>query len=300
MIKAIQTKYKGYNFRSRLEARWAVFFDAMGIKWEYEPEGFDLGAVGWYLPDFRIESKGKKAWVEVKGGLSGYRDDDRACCINKYAGKEKTDEFAKRIKRRGGIMFLLGDVPEPEPELDEIKPLNTMFVSVGDENDASHIEGTKIKLESSIEIKGVNTTELTMRNPSVSDQIIASESSQNIAENEVMLFSILCGITKSDIKKMTLKDYKNLRRSYEKMSYHEEKPKSMWEYCAFTLHDSEEISPSFIYGDWHESCIPNGFKDEAYNPETKKHDIRWRTWWPEYAYTAARSARFEHGETPCP
>lgn len=27
-IKAIDTYYKGYRFRSRLEARWAVFFDA--------------------------------------------------------------------------------------------------------------------------------------------------------------------------------------------------------------------------------------------------------------------------------
>lgn len=33
-IKAIETYYKGYMFRSRLEARWAVFFDASGIKWE--------------------------------------------------------------------------------------------------------------------------------------------------------------------------------------------------------------------------------------------------------------------------
>lgn len=42
-MKAIQTEYKGYLFRSRLEARWAVFFDACGIAWEYEPEGYDLG-----------------------------------------------------------------------------------------------------------------------------------------------------------------------------------------------------------------------------------------------------------------
>jgi hypothetical protein len=28
-IKAIETSYKGYRFRSRLEARWAVFFDAL-------------------------------------------------------------------------------------------------------------------------------------------------------------------------------------------------------------------------------------------------------------------------------
>lgn len=67
-IKPIETQYKGYRFRSRLEARWAVFFDALGVQWEYEPEGFDLGAVGWYLPDFRISSGGVSVvWVEVKG-----------------------------------------------------------------------------------------------------------------------------------------------------------------------------------------------------------------------------------------
>lgn len=50
-IKAIETHYKGYHFRSRLEARWAVFFDALGIQWEYEHEGYDLDGE-WYLPDF--------------------------------------------------------------------------------------------------------------------------------------------------------------------------------------------------------------------------------------------------------
>lgn len=54
MIKAIETVYKGYRFRSRLEARWAVLFDSLGLKWEYEKEGFDLGDAGWYLPDFWI------------------------------------------------------------------------------------------------------------------------------------------------------------------------------------------------------------------------------------------------------
>ena len=41
-IKAIPTKYNGYTFRSRQEARWAVFFDHLGIEYEYEKEGFDL------------------------------------------------------------------------------------------------------------------------------------------------------------------------------------------------------------------------------------------------------------------
>jgi len=39
-IAAIPTRYAGCHFRSRLEARWAVFFDHMRIDWVYEPEGF--------------------------------------------------------------------------------------------------------------------------------------------------------------------------------------------------------------------------------------------------------------------
>ena len=64
-IKAIETQYKGYRFRSRTEARWAVFFDSIGIDWEYEKEGYDLGVAGWYLPDFWLPQTGM--WAEVKG-----------------------------------------------------------------------------------------------------------------------------------------------------------------------------------------------------------------------------------------
>lgn len=51
-IKAIPTRYKGYHFRSRLEARWAVFFNVIGAKWEYEVEGYENGSGVRYLPDF--------------------------------------------------------------------------------------------------------------------------------------------------------------------------------------------------------------------------------------------------------
>lgn len=64
-MKAIQTRYKGYRFRSRLEARWAVFFDALGIKWEYEKEGYKLES-GLYLPDFWLPQV--SMWAEVKPG----------------------------------------------------------------------------------------------------------------------------------------------------------------------------------------------------------------------------------------
>ena len=63
-MKAIQTSYKGYRFRSRLEARWAIFFETLKIKFEYEPEGYDLGAGERYLPDFWLPDL--HIFVEVK------------------------------------------------------------------------------------------------------------------------------------------------------------------------------------------------------------------------------------------
>jgi hypothetical protein len=63
-IKPIETHYKGYRFRSRLEARWAVFFDALGIVWEYEPEGFELSGKVRYLPDFFLAESG--IYIEIK------------------------------------------------------------------------------------------------------------------------------------------------------------------------------------------------------------------------------------------
>lgn len=64
MLQPIETIYKGYRFRSRLEARWAVYFDAMEIKFEYEQEGFILSDGTLYLPDFYLPEFGY--FVEVK------------------------------------------------------------------------------------------------------------------------------------------------------------------------------------------------------------------------------------------
>ena len=50
-LTPIPTKYNGYTFRSRLEARWAMFFDRLKLKWEYEPEGYFLGDVHKYDPE---------------------------------------------------------------------------------------------------------------------------------------------------------------------------------------------------------------------------------------------------------
>jgi len=62
-IHPIQTRYNGYHFRSRLEARWAVYFDTIGLKYDYEPEGFHLDGLN-YLPDFWFPEK--ESFGEVK------------------------------------------------------------------------------------------------------------------------------------------------------------------------------------------------------------------------------------------
>ena len=75
-IQAIETFYKGCRFRSRLEARWAVFFEAAHVPWIYEKEGFRLTNGAVYLPDFWIPlpshlmdagGVGWGYWLEVKG-----------------------------------------------------------------------------------------------------------------------------------------------------------------------------------------------------------------------------------------
>lgn len=88
-LRPIETKYAGYRFRSRLEARWAVFFDHLGVEWYYEPQGFEVDGER-YLPDFFLPdvktSRGRGAWIEIKGRQPSYpsRDTRLAEKIAKY------------------------------------------------------------------------------------------------------------------------------------------------------------------------------------------------------------------------
>lgn len=60
--RSIPTWYAGNLFRSRLEARWAAFFDLLGWEWVYEP--LDLDG---YIPDFVLTNfKRGQLLVEVK------------------------------------------------------------------------------------------------------------------------------------------------------------------------------------------------------------------------------------------
>lgn len=62
--KPIETIWKGCRFRSRLEARWAVFFETLGVRWEYEAQGFELRDGTRYLPDFYLPDQ--KIYIEIK------------------------------------------------------------------------------------------------------------------------------------------------------------------------------------------------------------------------------------------
>lgn len=110
-IKAIETHYGGHHFRSRLEARWAVFFDHMGIRWQYELEGFEVRGVyaeppyRRYLPDFYLPATA--TWVEVKG-------DENKLNFNLLADLIDWGGALPGVENsRGGEagLLLLGDIP---------------------------------------------------------------------------------------------------------------------------------------------------------------------------------------------
>lgn len=63
-MKAIETTYAGIDFRSRLEARWAAFFDRIGWTWTYEPFDGD-----YYIPDFLIDGD-RPMLVEVRPAVT--------------------------------------------------------------------------------------------------------------------------------------------------------------------------------------------------------------------------------------
>lgn len=96
-IRAIETRAYGCRFRSRLEARWAVFLTEAGFRWEYEPEGVELDA-GRYLPDFRVTRGTVTVWVEVKPMTGDYAADPR---------------HAELARRSGAMVFVVQGLHRP-------------------------------------------------------------------------------------------------------------------------------------------------------------------------------------------
>ncbi|MDH6448243.1 hypothetical protein M2155_000651 [Streptomyces sp. SAI-119] len=104
-IQAIDTYYAGHYFRSRLEARWATVFDNLGVRWEYEPQGYRVGENRRpYLPDFYLTDLGW--WVEVKG--DPLRLDVRLLvdAVHPKLGLGRTDPYYKTN------ILILGAIPD--------------------------------------------------------------------------------------------------------------------------------------------------------------------------------------------
>lgn len=76
-MEAIQTWYRGYYFRSRKEARVAVFLDELGVKWEYEMQGYADSEVA-YLPDFWLPELDVYLEVKPNGKVPSIEDRRKA------------------------------------------------------------------------------------------------------------------------------------------------------------------------------------------------------------------------------
>lgn len=127
-LKAVPTNYKGYRFRSRLEARIAVFLDACNADWEYEPEGFVLPDGSQYLPDFKVNNvKGRvkgTLYIEAKGVMADKDFRKIQMFTGNYCPRTPPDRFAcdrcplgKQCVYRqisGERLLIVGSIPDPE------------------------------------------------------------------------------------------------------------------------------------------------------------------------------------------
>lgn len=102
--KSIPTFYNAVTFRSRLEARWAVFMDHLGVPWSYEHEGYALDS-GWYVPDFWLPTL--QTHLEIKPSVFSPSADSQ---VENLCG-----ELALQTKRR--VVLFLGSPAEQGPIL---------------------------------------------------------------------------------------------------------------------------------------------------------------------------------------
>lgn len=140
-LTPIETRYKGCRFRSRLEARWAVFFDTIGLEWTYEPEGFELGNGLRYLPDFYI--KKWNTWVEVKPTFPSQAEMEKFQILC-----ENVDHLGDRVDHRKKHSLICGTPAKPKVTLCVEEP----FISPGDGYFILSYAGFRIKNDPHITI----------------------------------------------------------------------------------------------------------------------------------------------------
>lgn len=117
-LKPIETKYKGYRFRSRLEARWAVFLDHLGIDWEYEHQGYELPS-GYYLPDFWLPTFDYSGmFLEVKP--CSFSDEEKKKCYELHEASGKSVWLGEGVPE--GKLYYMTDYWDDEFRLIDCVP----------------------------------------------------------------------------------------------------------------------------------------------------------------------------------
>lgn len=101
-MKALQSTYNGVTFRSRTEGRWAVFFEKVGLAWNYEPEGFSLLS-GNYLPDFFLPEL--NLWFEVKPDKTDLSERARFEELCQASEKRGIIAYGPPVKWRENLQF---------------------------------------------------------------------------------------------------------------------------------------------------------------------------------------------------
>ncbi len=115
-----------YKFRSRTEARWAVFFNTLGIEYQYEKEGYHLSPWGDpylpdfsyspdlpYLPDFFLPDLGY--WIEVKGKAPTEAEQRKASFFNYELALDDDPEISQQR-----LYIVYGNIPWPYPKAGQI------------------------------------------------------------------------------------------------------------------------------------------------------------------------------------
>lgn len=143
-IRAIETSYAGCRFRSRLEARWAVFFDTLGIAWQYEVQGYVAGTYEprAYLPDFWLPGTG--TWAEVKGSDEAVDWDwlADACDWNSVLpGVHESHGTTQGLLLLGSIPAKALTQPWKHPCLQQHKGINVRFFSFTSQGGLELIRG---------------------------------------------------------------------------------------------------------------------------------------------------------------
>jgi hypothetical protein len=71
-----------------------------------------------------------------------------------------------------------------------------------------------VTLSRPIDINGAKLSYLTMREPTVGDQLVSSAVRGTVEEKEITLFSNLCTVAPSDIHKLPMRDYMRLQAAF--------------------------------------------------------------------------------------